>query len=131
MDFLESNPRRNKESYTPKIIKTSIVEPYFVAHSTLGPLKLDCPGHRCSRWKVRLEIPVRAPSPSLTPQPSSFHFPSAHSSLLTRDRSSSPMATCRVCIEFQCEKGKFKYSHDVPRSLVTDADPRRPPMPHT
>lgn len=37
------------------------------------------------------------------------------------------MTTCHVRFEFQCEKGKLKYSHAVPRSLVTAADPRRAP----
>lgn len=37
------------------------------------------------------------------------------------------MATCPVRFEFQCEKGKLKYSHNIPRSLVAAIDPRGAP----
>lgn len=37
------------------------------------------------------------------------------------------MATSSVRFEFKCEKGALQFSHNVPRSLVTGADPRGTP----
>jgi hypothetical protein len=41
------------------------------------------------------------------------------------------MAARHGRFELKCEKGDLKFSHDVPRSLVTEADPRSAPLPVT